>query len=61
MLVRIDLLDNDGQVIARKEGDAMQPLSFRTHAEVPLEDARFRYYGFSYAPLVVLKPLETTR
>jgi hypothetical protein len=61
MIVQVNLLTDDGQLIARREGDAMSPLNFRTLAEVPLEDKRFRLYGWVYQPQTVLKPLEPTR
>lgn len=61
MIVRVDLLDDNGELIVRKEGDAMKPLQFRTHPEMPLQDSRFKLYGWVYEPKVVLKPLEPTR
>jgi hypothetical protein len=61
MIVRIDILDNEYNLIARKEGPAMSPLNFRTLAERPLEDKRFWLYGFSYTPITKIKPLEPTR
>ena len=61
MLVRVDLLDDTGELIVRKEGDAMKPLDFRIHGELPLEDKRFKLFGWTYQPLTALKPLEPTR
>ena len=61
MIVRIDIMDDDLTLIARKEGDACQPMYFRTLAERPLADTRFWIYGYAYTPIVKRKPLEPTR
>jgi hypothetical protein len=61
MIVRVTLLDDFGMVLSEREGNAMSPLDFKTPTDRPFEDKRFKFYGFVYQPIVVLKPLEPTR
>lgn len=61
MKIRFELVNDKGETELFLEEDAMKPSSFRTHPERPLQDSKFKLYGFSYQPQVVLKPLEPTR
>lgn len=52
MIVRIQILKDDGTLIDEQEGSLFQPKSMRTHQERPFEEGKYKFYGYSWVPIV---------
>lgn len=60
MRVEIIVYDDDEKTVAFATEDACKPITWRTHYDKPIQNPKFKFFGFTYQPIVTKQPLEPT-
>lgn len=53
MRIEIQVYKDDGTLVNSTSGDAFEPTNWRTPPEEPSAEGDYRYFGFTYQPLVM--------
>lgn len=53
--VVIQIIDENGVILANHEADAMHPTQYKRNPDQPIEDVKYKLFGFTYQPHVMLK------
>lgn len=60
MIVKIQLIDDNGEVWYEADGPIQEPLGFKTRPDSPkISEGKYYIFGFTYQPIVKVIPKAT--